>query len=99
MEQNGIDTGNWHMLAEDNAAWCDALGVKFKPDYQLDVEQVSDGFGPLTIPDDQRIINQSDLVIYTDGSCIGNKKVRSGGYTAGCGAVVILGASGHRRRG
>ena len=37
----------------------------------------------------------TDLVIYTGGSCIGNKKVRASNFTAGWGAVVLEGATGH----
>ena len=56
---------------------------------------MSDGKGPLTIPDEDRALISTDLVIYTDGSCIGNKKVRASNFTAGWGAVVLEGATGH----
>ena len=95
MDLAGIDSNNWSQLASDNAAWCDAIGVKFKPELQIDCTSDSDGCGPISIPHDQRILTGKDLVAYTDGSCIGNSHVRKNQLKAGWGGVILHRAKGH----
>ena len=96
MEIVGIDTNNWPAIAADQVAWCEAAGIPINKDENAAaLSTVTDGCGPTSIPDDQRILTTGATVAYTDGSCIGNSHVRSNEHNAGWGAVMLTNASGH----